>query len=84
MEQHTFEGTWEEILLHASELVGRRVKVTVLVNETPNPQTTNTLDKLLQGRVGRVYFQPSNLSERTGEAFADLMIAKYKPSELSQ
>lgn len=84
MEQQTFEGTWEEILLHASELVGRRVKLTVVDSESPKPPTANTLDKRLQGRVGRVHFQPSDLSERTGDAFADLMVAKHKPSELSQ
>jgi hypothetical protein len=33
MEQRTFEGTWEEILLHSSELVGRRVRLTVLTYE---------------------------------------------------
>jgi hypothetical protein len=84
MEQRTFEGTWEEILLHAPELAGRRIKLTVLTNEDPNHQSTNTLDKLLEGRVGRVRFQPSDLSDRTGEAFTDLLMAKYKPSGFSQ
>lgn len=67
MEQQTFEGTWEEILLHSSELVGRRVKLTVVDSESPKPQTANTLDKRLHDRVGRVHFQPSDLSERTGD-----------------
>jgi hypothetical protein len=83
MEQPTFEGTWEEILLHSSELAGQRVRLTVLTNEVSS-QTTNTLDKLLLGRVGRVNFQPSNLSERTGEAFAELLEAEYNSSGLSQ
>jgi hypothetical protein len=30
MAQQIYEGTWEEIAQHASELVGRRVRLTVL------------------------------------------------------
>jgi hypothetical protein len=79
MEQPTFEGTWEEVLLHSSELVGRRVKLVVLTN-----QPTSTLDKVLKGRVGRVNFQPSNLSERTAETFTDSLTAKHQRSDCSQ
>ncbi|MEH1998200.1 MAG: hypothetical protein V7L00_05530 [Nostoc sp.] len=84
MEQQTFEGTWSEILLRASELAGRRVRLTILTNETSSDPSTDTLDKSLQGRVGKVNFQPSNLSERTREAFADILSAKYDPSRLNQ
>lgn len=42
MEQQVFEGTWEEIVLHAQELSGRRIRVTVL-----NDETTLTLDQTL-------------------------------------
>jgi len=31
VEQPILEGTWQEILLHPPELVGRRVKLTVLL-----------------------------------------------------
>ncbi|MEH2046742.1 hypothetical protein [Nostoc sp.] len=84
MEQQTFEGTWEEILLRASELSGRRVRLTILTNETSSYPSTDTLDKSLQARVGQVNFQPSNLSELTKEAFADILSAKYDPSRLKQ
>lgn len=84
MEQQTFEGTWEEILLRASELAGRRVKLIILTNETSSDASTDTLDKSLQGRVGKVNFQPSNLSEHTREAFADILSAKYDPSRLNE
>ncbi len=43
MGQKTLEGTWEEISLHASELLGRKVRVTVL--DEPDPKVT--LDKAL-------------------------------------
>ena len=42
------------------------------------------LDQILRGRVGRVQFQPSNLSTRTKEAFADLLVDKYKLSSFGQ
>lgn len=77
MKQRTFEGTWEEILLHAPELVGQRVKLTVLSSEQAEPQQSVALDQILKGRVGRVRFQPFNLSARTKEAFADILADKY-------
>ena len=73
MEQQTLEGTWEEILQHSAELAGQRVRVTVLPDKTSNSSTTLTLDQKLKGRVGRVNFQPSDLSERVGEAFTELL-----------
>ena len=73
MEQQTLEGTWEEILQHSAELAGQRVRVTVLPDPTSNSSTTLTLDQKLKGRVGRVNFQPSDLSERVGEAFTELL-----------
>jgi hypothetical protein len=78
MEQRSFEGTWEEILHHAPEFAGQRVRLTLLSNENPKSQEGATLDQLLEGRVGRVQFQPSNLSTHTKEAFADLMANKYE------
>ncbi|MBF2088554.1 MAG: hypothetical protein IGR80_09810 [Synechococcales cyanobacterium K44_A2020_017] len=84
MEQRSFEGTWEEILRYAPELVGRRVRLTVLFNENSESQNEATLDQVLKGRVGRVQFQPSNLSTRTKEAFTDLLAEKYRLPGLGQ
>ncbi len=84
MEQRSFEGTWEEILRYAPELVGQRVRLTVLSNESLKPQNEATLDQVLKGRVGRVQFQPSNLSTRTTEAFTDLLAEKYRLPGLDQ
>lgn len=80
MEQWTFEGAWEDILLHAPELTGQRVKLTVLSSEDLSSQHPVALDQKLRGRVGRVHFQPSNLSARTKEAFSDLLADKYELS----
>lgn len=84
MEQRTLEGTWEEILLYAPELAGRRVKLTVLSSDDSNSQHRVTLDQILRGRVGRIRFQPSSLSARTKAAFADILADKYKLPRLDQ
>jgi hypothetical protein len=84
MEQYSFEGTWEDILRHAPELTGRRVKLTVLTNDPPESRAEVTLDQVLKGRVGRVAFQPTDLSTRTTEAFGDLLDEKYNSWELGQ
>lgn len=76
MEKQTIEGTWEEILQHSAELAGQRVKLTILPDQSSNSSTIETLDQKLKGRVGRVHFQPSDLSKRAGEAFTELLEAK--------
>jgi hypothetical protein len=84
MEQRSFEGTWEEILRYAPELAGRRVRLTVLSNESLGSRNETTLNQVLKGRVGRVQFQPENLSTRTKEAFTDLLAEKYRLPGLGQ
>ncbi|MGK7927287.1 MAG: hypothetical protein AB4290_18925 [Spirulina sp.] len=78
MTPQTLEGTWEEILARASELTGKRVRLTILEEESRDRPPTQSLAQLLQGRVGRVSFQPPNLSERTSETFTDLLVEKYE------
>lgn len=75
MQQQTFEGTWEEVLLQADKLAGRRVRLIVL---TDQPQSTPSLERLLQGRVGKVNFQPSDLSENTGKVFTEIVTEKHR------
>ncbi|MEO1124673.1 MAG: hypothetical protein AAFX95_11365 [Cyanobacteria bacterium J06639_16] len=84
MKQRSFEGTWEEILHYAPELVGQRVRLTVLSDESSKLQNGATLDQVLKSRVGRVQFQPSNLSTRTKEAFTDLLGEKCRLPGLGQ
>jgi predicted RNA-binding protein len=71
MVRQTFEGTWEEIVEHAAELAGRRVRVTVVEDQaTVKPR----LDQLMAGYVGSVSSdQPHNLSERTEEVFGEML-----------
>jgi hypothetical protein len=84
MEQRSFEGNWEEILHRASEFAGQRVRLTILSNESSIPPDEATLDQVLKGRVGRVQFQPANLSTHKKEAFTDLLVEKYGSSGLGQ
>ena len=78
MEQQTFEGSWEDILQYAPELAGQRVRLTVLSPTLEKAQKPITLDKTLQGRVGRVEFTPADLSARTKDAFAEILDEKYQ------
>ncbi len=61
--QQVLEGTWEEIVLHAAELSGQRVRLTILtVQQGENVVAPEeTLDKILRGRVGKVNFQLSTV-----------------------
>lgn len=81
MEQQVFEGTWEEIALHAKELSGRRVRITVL-NDESTPTLDQTLSDLLQAaetlEPQRQQSTPFNLSEDSGKAFTDIVVEKYK------
>ena len=43
MSERILEGTWEEVSSHASELNGRRVRLTVLEDETVSPRNDRML-----------------------------------------
>jgi len=73
MEQRKLEGTWEEILQHSAELEGKRVILTILPSLSSNDSVKPTLDQVLKGRVGRVNFMPSDLSERVEEIFTEIL-----------
>ena len=55
MSQQTIEGTWEEILQHNVELIGQRVRLTILPDKSANSITTETLDQKLKGRVEKSF-----------------------------
>ena len=80
MEQQTLEGTWEEILQHSAELAGQRVRLTILPHQSSKSPTKQTLAQKLKGRVGRVNFQPSDLSERVAESFTEVLDTKDSSS----
>lgn len=74
MQNQILEGTWEEILRYAPQLTGQNVRLTIL---TPPSTKTVSLDQLLKNRVGEVSFEPTDLSDRTHEAYAALLVQKH-------
>jgi hypothetical protein len=74
------EGTWEEILSHAEELAGHRVKVIVLDDDqapASSPDAGNLYERL-KDRVGQVSFAvPQDLSRRTGHYFGKVLEEKH-------
>lgn len=81
------EGTWEEIMSHAEELAGHRVKVIVLDEgqaSTPDLDTDNLYERL-KDRVGQVSFPvPQDLSSRTGYYFGKTLEEKRRRSQGEQ
>lgn len=81
MENQVFEGKWEEIATHAKELSGRRVRITVL-NDESSPTLDQTLSELLQAaetlEPQEQQSMPFNPAEDTGKAFTDIVVEKYK------
>jgi hypothetical protein len=81
------EGTWEEILSHADELAGHRVKVIVLdEGQAPTPGLdAGNLYERLKDRVGRVIFPvPQDLSRRTDHYFGKALEEKHRGSQGEQ
>ena len=86
MTQEIYEGTWEEIVSHASELAGRRVRLMVLdqLPEQNEKSEYYSLADALNGKVGIIDGASPDLSTRTGENFSDLVKEKHhKPDRLS-
>ena len=86
MTQPIYEGTWEEIASIASELTGRRVRLTVLdlISDEQKTPPSDSLAEVLKGKVGIIEGASPDLSTQTGENFAELMQEKQlKREELS-
>jgi hypothetical protein len=87
-EQQVIEGTWEEVEVHAAELRGRRVRLTVLpddhAKEPANGETParTEVPEAFAGLIGGFHFGGANLSENTGEKFTDLLVEKHKEGQL--
>ena len=77
MATQTFEGTWEEIKQHENHLIGHRLRVTVLDEETEDEAKTDTeqtavkpnyeLLELLERTRERQKDMPETSGERTQE-----------------
>ena len=70
--QSTIEGTWEEILTHASELTGRKLRLFVLSDEDPKDIAPPTEKRL--STVGSVL---PFAGKWVGDDFEDCLQAVY-------
>ena len=61
MTKQTLEGTWEEVLTHASDLAGRRVRVIVL--DSQEQQTIGASDEQAEQNNAFAVFMSSTISE---------------------
>jgi hypothetical protein len=78
MEQRTFEGTWEEVTRRSSELVGRKVRVTVL-DEPPSPAMLDgALAHLISEAEHLVGTLPPASPETPADAWSEGVIEKYR------
>ena len=78
MEQRTFEGTWEEIVSHGSELAGRKVRLTVLYEPGSPVMLDRTLAHLIEDAEQLVGTLPAKLPTRTADAWSEGVIEKYR------
>ncbi len=70
-----YEGTWEEIASHASELTGRRVRLTVLdlISDEEKTPPGYPLAEALKEKVGIIEGASPGLSTQTGEKFTEFL-----------
>jgi hypothetical protein len=85
MVRQTFEGTWEEIVQHASALAGHRVRLTVL----DDAQKANgelppgvSLADLMKDYIGKFSSdQPSDDARRAEEIFGEYVVEKHRKNQ---
>ena len=89
----TLEGTWEEIVQHASELAGHRVRLTVLdeamngspTNGTPTVPPGTSLAEALKDYIGKFSSaEPSNDAERAEEIWGEYVVQKHRKTQEPQ
>jgi hypothetical protein len=85
MSQQVLEGTWDELAEHADELRHHKnLRLIIEPDDEPKDESNGvqqTLAERFAGRVGQCSFEPSDLSERTGEVYAELLAKKYAENQ---
>jgi hypothetical protein len=77
-----YEGTWEEIAAHAEEWENKRLRVSVEVLEEESANEQARLQNVLSGLVGASKGLPPDLSENTGQKFAEIIAEKHQEGRL--
>ncbi len=70
METRVLEGTWEEIMRHASRFAGRKVRVTILEDE---PSETPKPNLAMLEALRKVSERNKNMRETGGESGVDII-----------
>lgn len=47
IDEHVYEGTWEEVAAHAEDFAGKHVRLTVVEEAPPKPEPNHALLELL-------------------------------------
>ncbi len=89
MAEQILEGTWEEILQHAEEFSGKRVRLMVLEKSSPPRQAEQPsveerpLSELMEGLVGMIDSrEPCPPPTRRRDAFGEGVIEKLRKQGL--
>lgn len=76
------QGSWDELCARADEFKNRKDLLLIVPGDgdAKNGAVKEgiTLAEALNGRTGRVSFEPSDLSEDTGKKFAALLVEKHQ------
>lgn len=76
------QGSWEEISARAVEFKDRNDLLLIIPGEVDQKHGISkqdmTLAEALKGRTGLVSFEPTDLSENTGQKFTDLLVEQYQ------
>ena len=87
-----WEGTWEEIAAHAEEFKGRRVQLMVfngangvangtangVADAVQNEEEPQMLDTWLEGYIGVVEFEPTDVAARSKELWGEYVEEKHR------
>ena len=75
----SIEGTWDELLQHAAEFQGKKLRLTVVADEQPEPQN---LAEFLGDFIGCIEGSGANNSEESGTMYSAHLVEKHKEHHL--
>jgi hypothetical protein len=79
MGPNIFEGTWEEVVSHAAELAGRRVRLTVLDDQPAPVMLDRALAPLLEAAAQLARERSAEHSgDSSADAWAEGILAKFR------
>ncbi len=83
MELKTFEGTWEEVIRHGSELAGRRVRLMVLDDACPQSTLDSGLHKIIEEAENLAAIRPLTGRPPLGDDWGEGVAEKFRRQGLN-